>query len=83
MYSSSLNHWILELLGFRLKEQGELIHPRKANLPVIALGSSVSTPETGLKAEVIVVKSFNELNETKDSDVKGKIVVYNQVCTSF
>lgn len=61
----------------RLKEEGELISPRKDKLPVMALGSSVGTSGK-LQAEAIVVRSFKELNETHSDTIKGKIVVYNQ-----
>jgi carboxypeptidase Q len=47
-----------------------------AKLDVIALGNSVGTGTKGISAEVIEVKSFNDLEAKKDL-VKGKIVFYN------
>ena len=46
------------------------------NLNCCALGNSVGTGPKGLKAKVIEVKSFDEL-ETLGEKVKGKIVFYN------
>lgn len=48
----------------------------KKTLDIVALGNSIGTGPKGLKAEVIEVRSFAELEEKKDQ-VKGKIVFYN------
>ena len=47
------------------------------NVPVCALGGSVSTPLGGLRAKVIEVKSFDELSKRKN-EVDGKIVFFNR-----
>lgn len=46
-------------------------------LKCIALGSSVGTEPLGVKAKVIEVKSFEELEKLGEKEVKGKIVFYN------
>lgn len=46
-------------------------------LKCIALGSSVGTGDAGIKAKVIEVKSFDELEKLGEKEVKGKIVFYN------
>ncbi|MBJ2176294.1 M20/M25/M40 family metallo-hydrolase [Aureibaculum sp. A20] len=46
------------------------------NVNIRALGGSIATPEEGLLAEVIEVKSLKEVEELGDK-VKGKIVFYN------
>ncbi|MBO9658216.1 MAG: M20/M25/M40 family metallo-hydrolase [Chitinophagaceae bacterium] len=48
----------------------------RKKLDVVALGNSVGTGAKGLKAEVIEVVSFEDLEQKKDK-VKGKIVFYN------
>ena len=48
------------------------------NVPICALGGSVSTPVGGLKAEIIEVKGFEELRKLGTSKVEGKIVFYNR-----
>ena len=48
----------------------------KKTLDVLALGNSIGTGPKGITAEVIEVKSFDDL-ESKKEDVKGKIVFYN------
>lgn len=65
-------HW------HRVFESAELLHPRKAIIPIFALGGSISTPNGGITAEVVVVKSKEELDKLGTEKVKGKIVVYNQ-----
>ena len=48
------------------------------NVPVCALGGSISTPLTGIRAEVVEVKDFEELKALGEEKVKGKIVFYNR-----
>jgi len=48
----------------------------KKTLDIVALGNSIGTGPKGLKAQVVEVKSFADLEEKKDQ-VKGKIVFYN------
>ena len=45
-------------------------------LPMLALGGSVGTPPQGLTAEIVEIRSFEELVERKE-EVRGKIVFYN------
>jgi hypothetical protein len=44
---------------------------------VCALGGSVATPKQGVKAKVIEVFSFDELDKLNPEKVKGNIVFYN------
>ena len=46
-------------------------------LPICALGGSIGTPEMGLRAEIIEVKSFGALRNLGEQP-KGKIVFFNQ-----
>lgn len=48
------------------------------NVPVCALGGSVATPATGLKAGVIEVKGTEELHSMGREAIEGKIVFYNR-----
>lgn len=48
------------------------------NVPVCALGGSISTPLTGIRAEVVEVQDFEELKALGEEQVKGKIVFYNR-----
>ncbi len=52
------------------------IASQKKNLDVIALGNSFGTGSKGISANVVEVRSFEELENKKDS-IKGKIVFYN------
>lgn len=50
---------------------------QKITFPICALGGSVATPKSGIKAAVIEVKSLEELIALGDK-VKGKIVFFNR-----
>lgn len=48
------------------------------NLPICALGGSVSTPPGGIKADVVEVDGFEALAKLGRQQVEGKIVFYNR-----
>ena len=48
------------------------------NVDVCALGGSVATPSVGIKANVLEVQSFEELNQLGKENVDGKIVFFNR-----
>ncbi len=50
--------------------------PVKEYLDVLALGNSLGTGKNGVKAQVILINDFDELEKRKE-EVKGKIVFYN------
>jgi Zn-dependent M28 family amino/carboxypeptidase len=47
------------------------------SLTVCALGGSIGTDEAGIEAEIIEVRSFEELHE-RSAEAKGKIVFFNR-----
>jgi carboxypeptidase Q len=50
----------------------------ETELSLCALGNSVGTSMNGLKAEIVEVKSFEELDKLGEKVVKGKIVFFNK-----
>lgn len=46
-------------------------------VPICALGGSVATPAEGITANIIEVKSFEELAQLGKDKIKGKIVFFN------
>ena len=48
-----------------------MLQPRYHKLPMLGLGYSVGTGPEGIKAEVIVVKSFDELDK-RASEVRSE-----------
>jgi carboxypeptidase Q len=69
-------HWV------RGEESLELIEPVGRRLSMLGLGNSVGTPPEGVRAEAVVVRSFDEL-EALGERVRGKIVVYNVPFTTY
>ncbi len=53
------------------------IGSQSKDLHVCALGGSIATPAQGIKAEIIEVRSFDELDQLPKEKVQGKIVFFN------
>jgi carboxypeptidase Q len=60
------------------KDEAWIALPGKKNQPldILALGNSMGTGAKGIQAPVVLINSFEEL-EQKKASVKGKIVFYN------
>ena len=67
----------------RGREKLTLHKPTNVDLPILGLGMSISTPPTGIRSEVIVVRSFDELEEIDEALISGKIVAYNVPFTTY
>jgi carboxypeptidase Q len=63
-------------------ESVEMIQPRVAPLRMLGLGGSVATPKNGITAPVLVVSSFDELQQ-RAADAKGKIVLFDAPFTDY
>ncbi len=48
------------------------------NVPICALGGSVSTPNKGIRAEVIEIQSIDELEKIGRDIITGKIIFFNR-----
>lgn len=48
------------------------------NVNICALGGSIATPSTGIRANVIEVKSFDDLVKIGKEKIEGKIVFFNR-----
>ncbi|KAL4237557.1 hypothetical protein ACF0H5_002271 [Mactra antiquata] len=66
----------------RGEESAYMMKPRYKKLTMLGLGTSIATPPGGIHAEVLVVKTFEEL-ERRASDAVGKIIVFNQDWVSY
>lgn len=51
---------------------------KKTEVEILALGGSIATPKSGIKANVVEVMSLKEVEELGEEGVKGKIVFYNR-----
>ncbi len=60
----------------RGREEAVMIAPTPRALKVLGLGGTVSTPEGGLAAHVVVVHDWKEL-DAKRHDLLGRIVLFN------
>jgi carboxypeptidase Q len=66
----------------RGNESLEMVMPPRHVLPMLGLGGSVATPLEGIEADVLVVRTFDELTR-RASEAKGKIVLFNAAYTSY
>ncbi len=64
-------HWV------RGEETAMVTSPEPTALRVTALGGSVPTPPSGIEAEVVMVKSFEQLQQLGEG-AHGKIVFFNR-----
>jgi carboxypeptidase Q len=69
-------HWV------RGRESLEIVGPIPQPLVMLGLGNSVGTPPAGIEADLVVVRSFEELEASRDR-VKGRIVLFNVPFTTY
>jgi Zn-dependent M28 family amino/carboxypeptidase len=65
-------HWV------RGHESGRIVAPVLRELHLLGLGGSVATPGDGIRAPVVVVNDFEELDALGANKVKGTIVAFNE-----
>jgi carboxypeptidase Q len=63
-------------------ETAELVSPRLKRMTILGLGPSVPTPPEGIRAEVLVVESFEDL-EARSWEARGKIVLFDVPFTTY
>jgi carboxypeptidase Q len=66
----------------RGSESAEIIEPARHPMVILGLGDSVATPADGVQAEVLTVRTFEEL-DTKSAQARGKIVFFNAAFTNY
>lgn len=67
-------HWVRGA-----KEEGYILDGKqKIKVPLVALGGSIATPKKGITAEVIEVKTFQELRALGKEKCEGKIIFFNR-----
>ena len=69
-------HWV------RGRESVELVSPFPGELVMLGLGNSVGTPPEGIEAEVLVVRSFEQL-EARAAEAMGRVVLFNAAFTGY
>jgi carboxypeptidase Q len=69
-------HWV------RGAEYADIVQPFPQSLAMLGLGNSVGTPPEGVQAEMLVVKSFEDLQQHK-GEAAGRIVVFNVPFTNY
>jgi carboxypeptidase Q len=63
-------------------ESATIIDPPEHPIAMLGLGNSVGTPPSGIEADVLVVKTFEELT-ARGNEAKGKIVLFNAPYVSY
>lgn len=61
----------------RYHESATIITPSEQPLHLTALGNSISTPKSGLEAEVVLFETLDELIAAPKNSLKGKIAFVN------
>ncbi len=69
-------HWV------RGQESAEIIAPAQHAMVMLGLGNSVGTPPAGVEGDVLVVRTFQEL-DAAGPKVRGKIVLFNVPFTTY
>ena len=69
-------HWV------RGSESLELLLPRAKKMSVLSLGGSVATPPGGIRGEVLVVSSYEEL-EARKAEAAGRVVLFDVPFTNY
>jgi carboxypeptidase Q len=66
----------------RGQESAVIIDPPEHPIAMLGLGGSVATPASGVEADVLVVKSFQDL-DARGAEAKGRIVLFNVPYTNY
>jgi len=66
----------------RGRESAEIVEPAPHAIVMLGLGGSVGTPAGGIRAEVVVVHDFDELDAAA-STIRGRIVLFNVPYTDY
>jgi carboxypeptidase Q len=69
-------HWV------RGNESLHIVTPRTHSVTMLGLGNSVGTPPAGVEADLLIVRSFTELQAAAHK-AKGRIVFYNVPFTTY
>ena len=69
-------HWV------RGAESLEIVEPGRHRLAMLGLGNSVGTPSDGIQADLLIVRSFQELDASGDR-ARGRIVLFNVPFTTY
>jgi carboxypeptidase Q len=75
---TSVPHWVRGIeTGELVKWSGQAAGTTQ-KIVLTALGGSLATPPEGLRAEVLVVNSFDDFKRVPQASVKGRIVLFNE-----
>ena len=66
----------------RGRESAEIVEPAPHAIAMLGLGNSIGTPPEGIRAEVLVVRSFEEL-DARRAQARGRIVLLNAPFTNY
>ena len=63
-------------------ESLEIVDPGRHRLATLGLGNSIGTPPDGIQADLLIVRSFQELDASGDR-ARGRIVLFNVPFTTY
>ena len=63
-------------------ESLEIVDPGRHRLAMLGLGNSIGTPPDGIQSDLLIVRSFQELDASGDR-ARGRIVLFNVPFTTY
>lgn len=66
----------------RGSESAEMVEPARHSIAMLGLGGSAATPPGGIEAQVLVVRSFEDL-DARAAQARGRIVLFNVTFTNY
>lgn len=79
----SVRHWMRGIEEAELVRYSGQVGGTRQKIIITALGNTIATSPGGLTAPLVVVRTFDELERRPVSDVKGKVVLFDNTFDEF
>lgn len=79
----TVRHWVRGTGEAQLIRYPGYVDGTGQKILVTALGNTVATPNEGITAPILVVNTFEQLEEVPTDQVRGKVVLFNYMFDNF
>ena len=79
----NVKHWVRGGEEAQLTRYPGRVEQSSQKIVLTALGNSISTPAEGITAPILVVKTFDQLEQARAEQVKGKVVLFDHAFDEF